>query len=75
MKSMETEFQEENEALLEEIHRLSRELLYHNLIIDSFIPAQFQEMIERSIKWNHDLGEWSLQCLAYAGNNLNRQHQ
>eukprot|EP00057_Strongylocentrotus_purpuratus_P018079 XP_011672553.1 PREDICTED: kinesin-II 85 kDa subunit-like [Strongylocentrotus purpuratus] len=44
---MQAEHQREMEALLENVRELSRELRLSMLIIDSFIPQEFQEMIEQ----------------------------
>jgi len=31
-----------------------------------------QEMIEKYVHWNDDIGEWQLKCVAYTGNNMNK---
>ncbi|XP_071552251.1 kinesin-like protein KIF3A isoform X1 [Panulirus ornatus] len=70
---MQAEHQREMEALLESVRHLSREHKLHQLIIDSFIPLEYQEMIERYVHWNEDIGEWQLKCVAYTGNNMRKQ--
>ncbi|MPC08093.1 Kinesin-like protein KIF3A [Portunus trituberculatus] len=70
---MQAEHQREMEALLESVRHLSREHKLHQLIIDSFIPFEYQEMIERYVHWNEDIGEWQLKCVAYTGNNMRKQ--
>ncbi|XP_071502958.1 kinesin-II 85 kDa subunit-like [Diadema antillarum] len=70
---MQGEHQREMEALLENVRELSRELRLSMLIIDSFIPQDFQEMIEQYVQWNEDIGEWQLKCVAYTGNNMRKQ--
>ena len=57
---MQAEHQREMEALLENVRELSRELRLSMLTIDSFIPQEFQEMIEQYVHWNEDIGEWQL---------------
>ena len=57
---MQAEHQREMEGLLENVRELSRELRLSMLIIDSFIPQEFQEMIEQYVHWNEDIGEWQL---------------
>ena len=57
---MQQEHQREMEGLLENIRQLSRELRLQMLIIDSFIPVEFQQMIEQYVHWNEDIGEWQL---------------
>ncbi|XP_073676339.1 kinesin-like protein KIF3A [Garra rufa] len=55
------------------IRQLSRELRLQMLIIDNFIPQEYQEMIENYVHWNEDIGEWQLKCVAYTGNNMRKQ--
>ena len=57
---MQAEHQREMEGLLENVRELSRELRLSMLTIDSFIPQEFQEMIEQYVHWNEDIGEWQL---------------
>ncbi|KAK7821444.1 hypothetical protein U0070_015910 [Myodes glareolus] len=65
--------EKEIEGLLENIRQLSRELRLQMLIIDNFIPQDYQEMIENYVHWNEDIGEWQLKCVAYTGNNMRKQ--
>ncbi|XP_066445364.1 kinesin-like protein KIF3A [Eleutherodactylus coqui] len=32
-----------------------------------------KDMIENSVHWNEDIGEWQLKCVAYTGNNMRKQ--
>ncbi|XP_070554370.1 kinesin-like protein KIF3A isoform X2 [Ptychodera flava] len=73
MADLQQEHQREMEGLLENVRQLSRELRLQMLIIDSFIPPEFQEMIEQYVHWNEDIGEWQLKCVAYTGNNMRKQ--
>nr|ALP83459.1 kinesin family member 3A [Boleophthalmus pectinirostris] len=73
MADLQQEHHREIEDLLENIRRLSRELRLQMLIIDSFIPQEYQEMIENYVHWNEDIGEWQLKCVAYTGNNMRKQ--
>nr|ASS77296.1 kinesin family member 3A [Palaemon carinicauda] len=73
LSDMQAEHQREMESLLESVRHLSREHKLHQLIIDSFIPLEYQEMIERYVHWNEDIGEWQLKCVAYTGNNMRKQ--
>ncbi|XP_072040133.1 kinesin-II 85 kDa subunit-like [Amphiura filiformis] len=70
---LQQEHQREMEGLLENIRQLSQELRLQMLIIDSFIPQEFQAMIEQYVHWNEDIGEWQLKCVAYTGNNMRKQ--
>lgn len=72
---LQQEHQREMEGLLENVRQLSRELRLQILIIDQFIPPEFQEMIEQYVHWNEDIGEWQLKCVAYTGNNMRKQTQ
>jgi kinesin family protein 3/17 len=42
------------------------------LIIDSFIPREYQDLIEKQAQWNEDVGDWQLPGIAYTGNNLKK---
>ncbi|XP_025085555.1 kinesin-like protein KIF3A isoform X2 [Pomacea canaliculata] len=73
MADMQQEHQREMEGLLENVRQLSRELKLQMLVIDNFIPPEYQEMIEQHVHWNEDIGEWQLRCVAYTGNNMRKQ--
>ncbi|XP_010895261.2 kinesin-like protein KIF3A isoform X1 [Esox lucius] len=73
MADLQQEHHREIEGLLENIRQLSRELRLQMLIIDNFIPQEYQEMIENYVHWNEDIGEWQLKCVAYTGNNMRKQ--
>ncbi|XP_038849438.1 kinesin-like protein KIF3A isoform X2 [Salvelinus namaycush] len=60
MADLQQEHHREIEGLLENIRHLSRELRLQMLIIDNFIPQEYQEMIENYVQWNEDIGEWQL---------------
>ncbi|CAD7080608.1 unnamed protein product [Hermetia illucens] len=67
------EHQREKEGIYENIRSLSRELALCELVLNSYIPKEYQMMIERYTHWNEDIGEWQLKCVAYTGNNM-RKH-
>ncbi|XP_014898368.1 kinesin-like protein KIF3A isoform X1 [Poecilia latipinna] len=73
MADLQQEHNREIEGLLENIRQLSRELRLQMLIIDNFIPQEYQAMIENYVHWNEDIGEWQLKCVAYTGNNMRKQ--
>lgn len=73
MADLQQEHQREMEGLLENVRQLSRELKLQMLVIDNFIPPEFQNVIEHYVHWNDDIGEWQLKCVAYTGNNM-RKH-
>lgn len=66
------EQQRENEGIYLSIRALSRELALCELVMNSYIPAEYQSMVERYTHWNEDIGEWQLKCVAYTGNNMHK---
>ena len=38
------------------------------LVLDNFIPPEYQEQIEQLSVWHEDVGDWEVPGLAYAGN-------
>ncbi|XP_077388014.1 kinesin-like protein KIF3A isoform X2 [Festucalex cinctus] len=73
LADLQQEHHREIEGLLENIRQLSRDLRLQMLIIDNFIPQEYQEMIEKYVNWNEDIGEWQLKCVAFTGNNMRKQ--
>jgi kinesin family member 3A len=67
------EQQREKEGIYDNIRSLSRELALCELVINAYIPKEYQHMIERFTHWNEDIGEWQLKCVAYTGNNMRKQ--
>lgn len=48
--------------------------MYSCLRYAKFITRlKFQDMVERYVHWNEDIGEWQLKCVAYTGNNMRKQ--
>ncbi|GIX91327.1 kinesin-like protein KIF3A [Caerostris extrusa] len=73
LNDLRQEHQREMEGLLENIRQLDRELSLNKLIIDMFIPPEYQDIIEQAVQWNEDIGEFQLKCVAYTGNNMRKQ--
>lgn len=44
---------------------LCRELRLQMLIIDSFIPREYLDIIDSNVAWNEDIGEWQLRLGFY----------
>ena len=79
------------EGLLDSVRQLTRELRREMLLVDSFIPVEYQvtiiiiiiiiinnypqEVVEQHIQWNEEIGEWQLRCVAYTGNNMRKSSQ
>lgn len=57
---MRADFQQENEEILETIRELSREVKLQTLIMDSYIPPDYQEQLELCAMWHEDTGEWHM---------------
>ncbi len=73
LQDLQAEQQREMEGLLDGVRQLTRELRLQMLLIDSFVPPDHQELIESSVSWNEDVGEWQLRCVAYTGNNMRKR--
>ena len=72
---IQAEQQREMEGLLDSVRHLTRELRLQMLIIDSFMPLEYQELVEQHVQWNEEIGEWQLRCVAYTGNNMRKSSQ
>lgn len=64
--------QREKEGIYENIRSLSRELALCELVINNYIPKEYQTLIDKFTNWNEDIGEWQLKCVAYSGNNMRK---
>ncbi|XP_055376838.1 kinesin-like protein KIF3A [Condylostylus longicornis] len=73
LSDQQQEHQREKESIYDSIRSLSRELALCELVLNSYIPKEYQSMIEQHTHWNEDIGEWQLKCVAYTGNNM-RKH-
>ncbi|XP_013195274.2 kinesin-like protein KIF3A [Amyelois transitella] len=67
------EQQREMEGILDSIRALRRELQLADKVLDSYIPKEYQALIEQYVHWNEQLGEWQVKCVAYTGNNMSGQ--
>ena len=65
--------QREMEGLLDNVRQLTRELRLQMLIIDTYIPPEYQAIVDENVAWNEDIGEWQLKCVAYTGNNMRKR--
>ena len=63
------------EGLLDNVRQLTRELRLQMLIIDTYIPPEYQAIVDENVAWNEDIGEWQLKCVAYTGNNMRKVSQ
>ncbi|XP_059044964.1 kinesin-like protein KIF3A [Achroia grisella] len=71
------EQQREMEGILDGVRALRREIQLADLVLDSYIPKEYQALIEQYVHWNEQLGEWQVKCVAYTGNNMapHQHHQ
>lgn len=68
------EQQREMEGILDSVRALKREIQLADLVLDSYIPKEYQALIEQYVHWNEQLGEWQVKCVAYTGNNMSAPH-
>lgn len=68
LTDLKRERQQQMDELLDNVKLLSKELRLCMLVIDHFIPPEYQEQIEQLAVWHEDVGDWELPGLAYAGN-------
>lgn len=66
------EQQREKEGIFDNIRVLSRELALCEFVLNSYVPKEYISMIESFTKWNEDIGDWQLKCVAYTGNNMRK---
>ncbi|XP_072941349.1 kinesin-like protein KIF3A [Epargyreus clarus] len=64
------EQQREMEGILDAVRALRRELQLADLVLDAYIPKEYQALIEQYVHWHEALGEWQVRCVAYTGNNM-----
>jgi len=75
MADIQEEHQRENEDLLESVRSASKEDKFLQLVMDNYIPKEYQEMIRQGMIWNEETGEWQLRYVAYTGNNMRKLPQ
>lgn len=72
LSDQQQEQQREKEGIYENIRSLSRELALCELVINNYIPKEYQSLIDKFTYWNEEIGEWQLKCVAYTGNNMRK---
>lgn len=70
IRDIQEEWQTEKEELLDTIRELSKQLKMKMLIINSFVPPEEITRIERRADWDEETGEWKIQGIQLAGNNM-----
>lgn len=73
MEDMHEEFALEREDFVDTIRALDRQIKLKHLMVDSFIPPTYVDLIEQSAIWDSVNDRWVIGGLAYAANNIQRQ--
>jgi hypothetical protein len=60
LSNQRADFEQERQAMEETVRELSREVRLHQLVIDAYVPDQYQQLIHSHSTWNDDTGEWHL---------------
>ncbi len=55
---MKSEAQQENEEMLDMIRELNKEVKLQTLVINSYVPQEFQEKLEQHVQWHEETGDW-----------------
>ena len=70
VKDLQDEFEVEREEMLNTIREYEKQLKMKDLIIESFIPPEEVTKITRRAAWDEERGEWEVQKVQFAGNNV-----
>ena len=57
---MKAEAQREKEEMLAMIRAVKNEVKLQTLVIDSYIPQEYQEQLETVVQWQEETGEWHM---------------
>lgn len=60
LSNQRADYVQEREAMEETVRGVSREVGLYQLVMDAFIPEQYQQLIHSHATWNEDTGEWHL---------------
>ena len=69
---LKAEAQRENEEMLAMIRELDKEVKLQTLVINNYIPQEYQEKMEEVVQWQEETGEWHMPGVAYAGNHMRK---
>ena len=64
-----SEYENQLQELEDNLHALRCEVQLQDLIIGSWIPAEYADAIERLAVWNEEIGDWQIPGLPHTGNN------
>lgn len=57
---MKAESQHENEQILDMIRELNKEVKLQTLVINGYIPQEYQEKLEEVVQWHEETGDWHM---------------
>ena len=57
---MKAESQRENEQMLDMIRELNKEVKLQTLVINGYIPQEYQEQLEEVVQWHEETGDWHM---------------
>ena len=69
-EDMKATHEQEIGILMENCQELSKQIGLAKLLIDEYIPVEYQRQIQEQITYNEAIGEWQLNGVAYTGNNM-----
>lgn len=64
INDMEEQFYREKEQLLDAVNDLSNELKMKTLIVDTYIPADYQQVIESKAMYDAEMDKWTIEHAA-----------
>jgi hypothetical protein len=70
---MKAETQRENEEVLDMIREVNKAVKLQTLVMDSYIPEEYQKQLEEVVQWQEERGDWYMPGVAYAGNHMRKQ--
>ena len=64
---MKAEAQHEKEEMLAMIRAVKKEVKLQTLVIDNYIPHEYQEELEKVVQWQEETGEWYMVSASHLG--------
>lgn len=65
---MQEEFENERMELMERISNLDQQFKLKNLLVESFIPPKYVQLIEKHSRFDPSIDEWTIKHIGQAGN-------
>ncbi|KAJ3092273.1 Kinesin-like protein kif3a [Quaeritorhiza haematococci] len=70
VKDLREEHQREREDLLDTVRAVTRELKLRMLVVNQFVPRDYQALLESTAVWDEAAEKWRIPQVAHAGNNI-----